>query len=574
MDVNLPEASEMIQDSALDLTPLPTNQAPKFWAEAKQIYQNSTPPFVRVRTPLEASRAVFVAKDGQRPVLPIRANLTSQPWGENANSGAFWSLDLNRERLIVTSFPNNGCVSGAKWIYRSWTGVKDVFEDLPVAFTCINGIYPKNAAAAEERHAANRDTVDNTIAHIPFRVYSSKPTSLPDNHPVEYLFEARASYMHSRPPFAIRRTKRSRRRVLLAMKDGRFSANSAEALVVYREWDELDDYPTLDLDGKRFIVMGNAGPPPSGFQYHLWLGLKVGRVEKVVAYAGPSWKASSGLPENVPEIIEISSRSSYSGDEEDQGLQVGSTENSQYSYDNFIKAFDVNVTPSSSPAMFSTPQPVSSSGKPGRTRLSLRERKPTKRTKSPTPPTPSELRKGKSQAKYQKRISHKIRHTSDDSFGISNESFQAPTPSPSTNDRSTLTSHAPNIPAQAPASVPNLTLHQQTHTTLRVTRDSNIMGFVPLRLRACMSLTALFDSVVTASGGHNHHEYEEDLEKEPVKCVMAVFDWKADDDLYKTIFIDRGTEGSFEIFLEIIDEAPCWKEEGGKCGIAVEIVRS
>lgn len=80
-----------------------------------------------------------------------------------------------------------------------------------------------------------------------------------------------------------------------------------------------------------------------------------------------------------------------------------------------------------------------------------------------------------------------------------------------------------------------------------------------------MTMSALFSGVIAASG------YRED--GEPIKCLMAVFDWKDETDLYKTIYVEKGTEGSFEIFLEIIDEAACWKDEGGKCGIAVEVVR-
>lgn len=43
--------------------------------------------------------------------------------------------------------------------------------------------------------------------------------------------------------------------------------------------------------------------------------------------------------------------------------------------------------------------------------------------------------------------------------------------------------------------------------------------------------------------------------EEPIKYLMAVFDWKDDNDTYKTICIDKVTEGSYEIFMEIIDEA-------------------
>ena len=124
-----------------------------------------------------------------------------------------------------------------------------------------------------------------------------------------------------------------------------------------------------------------------------------------------------------------------------------------------------------------------------------------------------------------------------------------------------------NPQPQPSASLPTLSLYKQTHTILRATRNSNIIGFVPLRLLTCMTMSTLFSSVIAASG---HREDEE-----PIKCLMVVFDWMKDDDIYKTMYIDRGTEDSFDIFLELVNDAPCWREEGGgKCSIAIEVVRA
>ena len=143
MDVNAPSALGAVQDPALDTTPLPANHPPKFLADAKRIYKDSRPPFVTLASKAVEGlkREVFIAKNGQRPPLPIRANLVSKRWGPLTNDGIYWTLDLNGERLIVQSFPNKGCVSGAKWIYCCWIGVGEEFEDLPSAFTCINGGY-------------------------------------------------------------------------------------------------------------------------------------------------------------------------------------------------------------------------------------------------------------------------------------------------------------------------------------------------------------------------------------------------------------------------------------------------
>ena len=573
MDV---DAQGVAQDPAPDTTPLPAGHTPKFLPEAKSIYKDDRPPFVTngSGTTEGSEREVFVAVNGQRPVLPIRAKLVAKRWGPLAQDGIYWTLDLNGERFIVQSFPNKGCVSGAKWVYCCWTGVGEEFEEVPLAFTCINREYPRakalkmgSAVPAAKRATTKNDSSNSTRANDLHHAHIPPLTPLDEDHPVEHLKEAQGLYTNSRPPFVVRRTKQPRRRVLLAAEDGRFSATSTEAEVVYRAWNSQDDYATLDLDGKRFIAMGNAGGPPGGYQYHLWLGPKAGRVKKVVAYcnsyAAPS-NLPSGLIEHRSETEEDLSSSCES--EEDHESEVSTSGSWEYHYDNFIKAFDVTATPPAAPSKFLVRRGTSSSGPSARKEGTDGKSKSTKRARSPTPPAPFVSGKGKIPANGAKLAPFRIGQASNDSSDLSDAPYETPARTPSTNDRPAPTSETPNVQGEAPASLPTLTPYKQTHTTLRATRDSNIIGFVPLRLLSCMTMSTLFSSVIAASG---HRECEE-----PIKCLMAVFDWKDDSDVYKTIYIDKGTQGSFEIFLEIIDEAPCWKEKGGKCGIAVEIVRA
>ena len=396
---------------------------------------------------------------------------------------------------------------------------------------------------------------------------ASKKT-LPEDYPVEYLDEAEALYTDSRPPFALHRTKLPRRRVFLAKKDGRFSPTSTEAEVVYRKWDTIDDYGTLDLNGKRYIVMGNPGGPPGGYQYHLWLGSQVGRVKNVVAYGGPlapATQEASNLTGETSRKDEELTSSSSSDYEEAQDLEA-STGPGGFHYDNFISGFDPTATPPPAPLQFEIDQPIPTSNSSAQKRRSHRKPKPTKRARSTTPPGDFISSQDKTPAHDAKRIPRPTRRRSDDSSELSDPPYGTPTLTPSTNNHPTPKFDAPSLQIQEAASLPILTPYKQTHTTLRVTRDSNIIGFVPLRLLSCMSMSTLFSSVVKASG---HKESEESI-----KCLMVVFDWKAEHDIYKTIYIDKDTEGSFEIFLEIIDEAPCWKEDGEKCGVAVEIIRA
>lgn len=565
MEVNASATLGVGQDLALDTTNLPADHAPKFLAEAKRTYKDSKPPFVtgsHGKITEGSKRPVFIAKNGKRPALPIRAVLVAKNWGPLANDGIYWTLDLNGERLIVQSFTNKGCVSGAKWIYCCWSGVGEEFEELPVAFSCINGDY-SNALGPRTKSTAVARRTGNSLGHD----HPRNITPLPKDIPVEYLGEAKALYANSRPPFVIHKTKESHRRVHLATQDGHFSATSTEAEVVYRAWDSVDDYATMDLDGKRFIVVGNAGGFPGGYRYHLWLGSKAGRVDKVVAYRSQlqradASKTASALTEQSSEVDKDPSSSSSSDDEEDQDPQAGATDNQQYFYNDFKKAFDPTVVPPVTPSKFSTRQPILSSDPSARNERPSRRLKPTKRARSPSPPAHFGSKKSKAPAQVAKRT----RHASDDSSDISSPLYGTPAPTPSTNDRPAPTPETQTPQTQVPTSLPTLTLYKQTHTTLRATRDSNVIGFVPLRLLTCMTMSTLFSSVIAASG---HREDEE-----PIQCLMAIFDWKDDTDVYKTMYIDKGTEGSYEIFLEIIDEAPCWKNEGGKCGIAVEVVRA
>ena len=575
MKLNAPAPPGAGQDPALDTTNLPADQAPGLLAEAKRIYQDRRPPFVTNtgHGTDGSARPVFLAKNGQRPLLPIRANLIARSWSSRTQDGIYWTLDLNGERIIVASFPNSGCVIGAKWIYCRWTGVGEDFEDQPLAFTCIKGNYTNTySTAATSQSTSKAVSSIKATAHSRRQDHLPKITPLLKHHAVEFLDEAKALYVDSKPPFVIQKTKKPRRRVLLATQDGHFSASSTEAEVVYRGWDTVNDYPTLDLDGKRFIVMGNAGGFPGGYQYHLWLGAKVGRVQKVVAYSShPSphagaGKTASGLTKHQPQVSEDPSLSSPSDGEEDQSSSESETEDEHYLYDEFRKGFDPTTVPPSMPKRFSLSQSKLSSEHLARKEHPHRKPKPTKRARSQTPPPHLGSKKGKARAHAPKRTSRRAR-PADDSSDLSSPPYETPAPTISINDYPAPTPEVRNPQSQAATtSLPTLTLYKQTHTTLRATRDSNVIGFVPLRLLTCMTMSTLFTSVITASG---HREDEG-----PIICLMAVFDWKDENDVYKTIFIDKATQGSFEIFLEIIDEAPCWKDEGGKCGVAVEVVRT
>ena len=565
------------QDLVVDITNLPVDHPVAYFTEAQQLYKKSKPPFVFSK-PHEFNKQVFVTVNGERPDRPIRTHLVARKWGKTAREGTFWTIDINRQRLIVAAFPNNGCVPGAKWVYCPWTGV-DYFEETPLAFSCIHGDYT-NALSLKTQYPAvtpqpttketpsTTETAADGLCHERPR----NVAALPEDHPVEYLDEAKAIYTSSIPPFVINKTNKSRRGGCHIVPDGRILTTPIEAEVVYRAWDSLHDYGTIETRGKRFIVRGSPGGSSGGYQYYLWLGSQSEAIKTYLAKISPNDAntTTSSLIEPFREGSEALSSSDLSNDDEDEVAQGGVRTEEAYSYDSFRRGFNPTTAQASKPSQFSEQKE--------RPRRII---KPTKRARSSTPPSHVGSRKGKEPAHATKRVFRRVNQTSQETSGVSSPPYETPahTPSltgrhrpsqlsisqPSTSQPETSRPETHQTQIQEPSSLPTLALHKQRNAILRATRDSNVIGFVPLRLSACMTMSTLFSSVVAASG---HRENQE-----PIKCLMATFDWKEESDLYKTIYINKETEGSFEIFLELIDEAPCWKEEGGKCGIAVEVVR-
>ena len=582
MEVNVTTEQSREQDLAVDLTDLPADHPVEFLTEAQQLYKKKRPPFVfRLHSkPHEFNKQVFVAVNGERPDEPIRAHLVARKWGRTTKDGTFWTLDINRQRLIVAAFPNNGCVPGAKWVYCPWTG-GDCFEETPLAFSCIHGDYT-NALRLKTQYPAvtpqptTKETTSTfeTAADGLCHESPRNVAALPEDHAVEYLDEAKAVYTKSIPPFVItkNKSKKSRRRDVPIVPDGQILTTPTVAEVVYRAWDSLHDYGTVELKGKTFIVRGSPGGSSGGYQYHLWLGSQAEAVKTRFTKFQPNDANTtpSSLTEPFREVREALSSSELPNDDEDEVAQGGVGMEEGYSYDSFRKGFDPTTVRASMPSQFSEQKE--------RPRRII---KPTKRARSSTPPSHLGSRKGKEPAHATKRVFRGVNQPSPETSGVSSPPYETPAHTPSITGRHQSSQFSISQPSksqpetsqrgthqtqiQEPSSLPTLAPHKQKNAILRATRDSNVIGFVPLRLSACMTMSTLFGSVVAASG---HRE-----DQEPIKCVMATFDWKEESDLYKTIYINRETEGSFEIFLELIDEAPCWNEEGGKCGIAVEVVR-
>ncbi|KAF6224513.1 hypothetical protein HO133_011090 [Letharia lupina] len=146
----------------------------------------------------------------------------------------------------------------------------------------------------------------------------------------------------------------------------------------------------------------------------------------------------------------------------------------------------------------------------------------------------------------------------------STHSSPRPTPSASSLNPSrfpTPTSLNPEEPTDSPFQLPS---HKQSRTTLFIAIPLST-DTVPLKLRSCMTLSSFLTAVLAICaqpGQHNHI----------ISGIRVTFDWKQDKDVDRAILLKQDLPDTFEVLLEIVDGAPCWGEEGGRCGVAVEVV--
>ncbi|MCJ1382438.1 hypothetical protein MMC17_005551 [Xylographa soralifera] len=105
-----------------------------------------------------------------------------------------------------------------------------------------------------------------------------------------------------------------------------------------------------------------------------------------------------------------------------------------------------------------------------------------------------------------------------------------------------------------------LTTHKQANTTLQVSLATDT-SFVPIKLRSCTTISTFFDMVLAAC----------DLEDQEHTIMGAEvrYAWIPN----MRMMIKRKIPDSFAEMLEIVDEAPCWKEEGGgRCWVEIRVV--
>lgn len=427
-------------------------------------------------------------------------------------------------------------------------------------------------------------------------------TSLPDDHPIEWLAEAKDLYQASLPPFVTKQKLGVRRMVELPLLEGQQKAGKVE--VVYRVWDAVHTFASIDVDGKRYIVKvfrGGATP------YRPWLGPRTGFSETALAFSkqlprGPkSWSATQGKRVSLPKGWALKEDDERDDDYSPANRRKSSTvrrrqrlnydlndeedelDEDPYQEDPYQRAEVPRSRRSSIERDFDAPDRtgdqlldsnISATQPPSRLINALK--------KSLRPPKEQEVFRGPRQIKRKsvggqgaptglgatKRQKHKPVFSSDSEHSVPHKRTKPTEAIP----HRTLSTHAANLAHISQGSnyeTPTLDVHalspyKQAHTTLRIALVPYPLQSAIHRLRSCMTVATFFSTVIGVSGYKG--------EKDRIFGISATFDCKSDEDADKSMVIREEWQDSFEVFLETVDAAESWTKEGGKCGVAVSLL--
>ena len=422
-------------------------------------------------------------------------------------------------------------------------------------------------------------------------------TGLPDDHPVEWLAEAREFYQSSLPPFVTKQKFGVRRMVELPLLEGQQHAGKVE--VVYRSWDAVHTFASIDVDGKRFIVKvfrGGATP------YRPWLGPRTGFSETALAFSkqvprgSKSWSIAQGKRVYLPKgwaLKEDDERDDdYSPANRRKSSTVRRRQNLNYDLNEDEEELDEDPYQedplprsgrSSVEREYAAPdstgdQPldsnVSATQPPSQLINAL--------TKSLRLPKKQEVFQRPKQIKRKsiggqgaptgsggiKRQKHKAVFSSDSDHSVSHKRAKSTNAIPhrtnSTNAADSAHIYQGSNHEPPTFDPPALSPYKQAHTTLRIALVPYPQQFAIHRLRSCMTIATFFSTVVGVSG------YKGD--KNRIFGISATFDCKSDDAADRSMVIREEWQDSFEVFLETVDGAESWTEEGGKCGVAVSLL--
>ena len=455
-----------------------------------------------------------------------------------------------------------------------------------------------------------RSTVDKSHeeAEIPIVGVAEDVTaanSLPDDHPIEWLAEARAIYQYALPPFVTKQKQGVRRMVELPLAEGQQYPGTVE--VVYRSWDAEHTFASIDKGGQRFIVKvfrGGATP------YRPWLGPQTGFSETALAFAkqGPrgsrSWAATQDKRLALPKGWALEE-----DDENDEEYNPGNRRKSEQMQGRPKPNYKVNgeeeeldedqdqeeahqISASRQTERLS-PDGDYAATDPTRNGRGHSERSDTRPPSKLINALKKSLRLPKGQdafarptgrpkqikrrsiggqgappdSKAPKRKTHQAVFSSDSENPIPPKKPKGPKAmhrSLSTNSAN-LKSLVQSSPYNEPPLEPQtLSPYKQTHTTLRIALFPYPQQSAVQRIRSCMTIATFFSTVIGVSG------YKGD--RDHIFGITATFDCKPDDDPERNMVIREEWQDSFDIFLETVDGAESWTEDGGKCSLSVSLL--
>ena len=451
--------------------------------------------------------------------------------------------------------------------------------------------------AEEEAEEAVDDAIEDAIEDaegpiVDERDHDTVKTDLPDDHPIQWLAEAKKIYHSSIPPFGTKQKPGVRRMVELPLIEGQKYAGKTE--VVYRSWNSSHTFASIDKDGQRFIVkVFRGGSTP----YRPWLGPEEGFSETALAYSKQGPRILQGKRPSLPKgwaLKEDDERDddyspanrrksfpmrrrqhlNYDLNEEEEYADedpfeegAGQVRERVHSGRSSIEGDYAGSDPGKQPldSDKSTAQPPSQLINALKKSLRLPKEQDVSPQTKPTKRRSIGGRAVTNESEENKRQKHRAVFSSDSEHSVSNKRVkttkavshrQPPGPAP-------LVSQIPNHDPR-PLDMQTLSPYKQSHTTLRIALIPYPLQSAVQRLRSCMTIASFFTTVIGVSG------YKGSREK--IFGISATFDCKPDDDADKSMVIREEWVDSFELFLETVDGAESWKGDGGKCGVSVKLL--
>ena len=429
---------------------------------------------------------------------------------------------------------------------------------------------PEKCHENAERDATQELPHNYRQSHSPIKATTAAATSLigntvlsttllPDDHVPNFLPQARRDYTTSRPPFVrLNRNKAGLgpKRVTLATPDGQYPQREIPATLAVRAWDSKSSFYTLDINGERTIVK------PFGRRY---------------THAGRSrtqYRAWSGQG-NTYQVAPVAFDLKDDADDQQRNGEVSDGDSESKAEDIAVNDMDAvddeDYAPSSSEG--------SSTRNDSQQRPVLQGT--TGRSNSPEPPVieapPTYLNASQDDAAARgSEVGSRIEHEPVPCARLPPSNRSSPETSTASPRNSEVTAEKRQAsetlktnraskrrrPRQANtilqsttiARVPqSLTEYKQERTILFVPRRGSKSDVIPIKLSSAMTIPSFFSSVCAAAGI---------VDGEDLGIAVMLEPWN--NGLERNSIQRRDTIQAFEYFLEIIDEAECWKEEGGR----------